>query len=43
MVGGAGVGNVACDKKALVSVRDVMDVLEDLVGFPTSAPTFPPA
>ena len=36
-------GNVACDKSASVSRRDVMDAPEDPVGFPVSAPSLPPA
>ena len=36
-------GDVTHDKKALVSARDVMDMSEDLDGFPVSAPTLPPA
>ena len=36
-------GDVTRDKKALVSARDVVDPPEDLVDFPVSAPTPPPA
>ena len=35
--------NVTRDKKALVSAQDVVDPSEDLVDFPVSAPTPPPA
>ena len=36
-------GDVTRDKKALASAREVVDPSEDLVDFPVSAPTLPPA
>ena len=36
-------GDVTRDKKALVSAQDVVDMSEDLIGFPVPDPTLPPA
>ena len=35
-------GDVACDKKALVSICEVVDASENLVGLPVSASALPP-
>ena len=35
-------GDVACNKKALVSICEVVDAPEDLVGLPVSTSSFPP-